>query len=421
MKNQKSSNRLASDLALARYDAVRWVEEAVKSGIPLARVLKSASKRAWGNRIYSIPTLQRWYYSYRAGGFESLEVKSRVDKGENRSMSPEARETLVRLRKEHPDVKVTTLVRQLESTGVIEPRSVSISSIYRHLQRTGLDPRSMKASGAAQVSVPTKPFEFAYANQLWMTDGMHGVKIARPGRSAQKTHLLALLDDCSRLCLHAQYYPNEKLRHFLDTLKHAVLSRGIPDKIYADNGKIFTSLHLKTVCANLGIQLIHHKPYQAWSKGKIERFFHTVQFDFEQRLIFEPVTSIDELNERFWHWLEVEYHRRVHRSLDGQSPADRFAERSEHLRVVDKHLDLDGLFLARITRRVRRDATISLDTRLFEVPVALRGRNVEVRYNPFEFNRVEIYLDDQFMGKATECDKELNSRTFEKENYENPE
>lgn len=419
MKKQKTAQRLASDLALARYDAVRWIEEAVKSGIPLARALKSASKRAWGNRTYSIPTLQRWYYLYRSGGFEALEIRDRADKGQNRAMSPEACEVLVRLRKKHPDVKVTTLVRQLESTGVIEPRTVSISSIYRHLQSLGLDPRSMKASGQAQVAVPTKPFELAYANQLWMTDGMHGVKIARPGRSALSTHLLAILDDCSRLCPHAQYYPAERLEHFLDTFKHALLSRGIPDKLYTDNGKLFISRHLQTICANLGIQLIHHKPYHAWSKGKIERLFLTIQSDFEERLIFDPVSSIEELNERFWRWLEVEYHRRVHRALEGQSPAERFAERSEHLRIIEEHVDIDGLFLARITRRVRRDATISVDGRLFEVPVALRGRKVEVRYDPFGFSRVEIYLDDQFMGNASPCDKELNSRTFDKENYEN--
>jgi len=36
---------------------------------------------------------------------------------------------------------------------------------------------------------------------------------------------------------------------------------------------LFVSQHLQTVCANFGIRLIHAKPYVAWSKGKIERFY----------------------------------------------------------------------------------------------------------------------------------------------------
>lgn len=419
MKTEKQMQKLASELALARYDAVRWVEESVKSGIPMARALESASKRAWGSRLYSIPSLQRWYYAYRAGGLKSLEIHDRADKGENRAMSMEMCDALISLRKEHPALKITTLVRQLEATGVIAPDSVSISSIYRHLQKVGLDPRTLKASGATMLGVPTKSFECAYANQLWMTDSMHGVKIARAGQRAIKTYLLAIIDDCSRLVTHAQYYPAEKLEYFLDTLKHALLSRGIPDKLYTDNGKTFTSPHLQTICANLGIQLIHHKPYQAWSKGKIERFFLTVQSNFEQSLVFDPVSSIEDLNERFWRWLEVEYHRNVHGALDGQTPAERFAQRSENLRIIEETMDIDALFLARTKRRVRRDATISLDSHVFEVLVALRGREVDVHYDPFGFRRVEIYLAGQFMGNATICDKELNSRTFEKENYEN--
>jgi transposase InsO family protein len=418
MKNNDSSSRqsnaLASKQALARYDAVRWIEEAVKSGLTLSQALSCASTRPWGGRTYSVPTLERWFYTYRAGGFEALELRPRIDKGKTRALSPETVEALLKWRKEYPQVKVTTLVRQLESAGVIDPGTVSMASIYRLLKKAGLDARSLKASGEAQLSGPTKAFEVAYANHLWMTDGMHGPRLAGVGR----THLLALLDDCSRLCPHAQYYPAERWEHFLDTLKHALQCRGIPERLYTDNGKVFTNRHLQTICANLGIHLIHHKPYQAWSKGKIERFFRTVQSDFEQRLVFNPVDSIEQLNERFWAWLETEYHRRPHKGLDGQTPVERFAERSHHLHTLDAQMDVEGLFLARTTRRVRRDATISLEGRTFEVPVALRGRQVEVRYDPFTFSRVEIYLDEQYMGRATPCDRQLNSRTFDKENYE---
>ena len=419
--NSDDSNRLAKDTELARYDAVRWIEEAVKSGLPLYRAIQNAAVRPWSGKTYSVPTLERWYYAYREGGFDALKLQVRADKGTAKALSPEAVEALVKVRKEHPELNITSLVRQMETTGVITPGSVSISTIYRHFARLGLDKRTMKALQNLVTSGPTKAFEFAFSNQLWMTDAMTGPALRNGKDPVQKTCLLAFIDDCSRVCPHGQYYPAERLEYFLDCFKQALRSRGVPEKLYTDNGKIFTSRHVQTICAALSIGLIHAKPYHAWSKGKIERWFLTVQTDFEQRLVFDPVTRIEDLNSRFWQWLNAEYHQRKHGALDGQDPADRFRERAGRLKCIDDDVDLDGLFLARTTRRVRLDATISLDGKTFEAPVALRGRDVEVRYDPFAFARVEIWLDDKFIGKATLCDKYLNSRTFEKENYEKPE
>lgn len=422
MKNNTSPSKpLASDVELARYDAVRWVEEAIKSGIPLHRALQNAAVRPWGARTYSVPTLERWYYAYRQGGFEALRIAPRSDKGLVKALSPEAAEALAKTRREHPELNITSLVRHLESTGTLSPGSASLSTVYRLFVRLGLDKRTVKATPHLLPGGPTKAFEFAFANQLWMTDAMTGPTLRAGKGPAQKTHLLAFLDDCSRVCTHGQYYPAERLEYFLDAFEHALRSRGIPEKLYTDNGAIFTSRHVQTICATLGITLSHHKPYHAWSKGKIERWFLTVQTDFEQRLIFQPVSTLAELNSRFWQWLNVEYHQRPHGSLDGQSPGDRFAARAGQLRLVGDGGDLAALFLARTTRRVRLDATISLDGKLFEAPVSLRGRDVEVRYNPFTLARVEVWLDNRFIADAKPCDKYLNSRTFDKENYESPE
>jgi len=154
------------------------------------------------------------------------------------------------------------------------------------------------------------------------------------------------------------------------------------------------------------------------TKGKIERFFLTVQSDFEQRLVFEPVKDLADLNKRFWKWMESEYHQRSHRGLNGQSPQERFQVRSEGLRTIPSDMDVDGLFLKRTTRRVRRDATISLNGLMFEVPVSLRGRVVEVRFDPFGYRRLELYLDDKKVGDGVSLDKELNSRNFKLDNYE---
>jgi hypothetical protein len=243
MNRSSKPGRWASATALVRYDAVRFLEEAVRSGLPLRRALCAASERPWGEKLYQAPTLEEWYYRYRHDGFEALHNRSRSDKGEPRTLSPEAKDALLAMRRAQPQVYGSTLLRQLERQGTIPPGSISLTTIYRLLRAEGLDRASLKSAG---TQGPTKAFEVSWANQLWMTDGMWGPSVpVVEGQKPVRAHLLALIDDCSRLCPHAQYYPAEKIECFLDLLRHALRSRGIPEKLYTDNGALFVSEHLR--------------------------------------------------------------------------------------------------------------------------------------------------------------------------------
>ena len=399
--------------ALTRHSAVSWIEQCLNQGNTLGRALALASELDWGERRYSPRTLEGWLYEWRAQGFGALERRSRRDKGLSKAISPKDADTIVKLRLQQPSLAISTLVRQLEQSGVLQPGIFSLSSVYRLLAREGLDrPRLI-----AQGSGPTKAFETELANTLWMADIMDGPTL-RVGDRVVHTFLFALLDDCSRLVPHAQYYDNEKLASLLDCLKEGFGRRGLPEKLYTDRGKIFTCAHLQVVCANLKIKLIHARPYAAWSRGKIERFFRTVQGDFQSRLRTEPVHDLEALNLRFWQWLENEYHRRAHSALEGQYPAERFAQKATALRQLPSDTDWQRLFLARATRRVRLDATISLDGTLWEVPVHLRGRRVQLRYEPFQWSVLEVWYQDKFAGLGRRCDKQLNAKTYNATDYE---
>jgi len=48
----------------------------------------------------------------------------------------------------------------------------------------------------------------------------------------------------------------------------------------------------------------------------------------------------------------------------------------------------------------------------------LRGRLVELRFDPFAWRRVEIWMDGKFVGLARRCDKQLNSKTYTDRDYE---
>jgi putative transposase len=410
-------------LALARHAAVSWIQEALKTQFTLARALSLASERTWGDKLYAASTLERWYYQFDAHGFSALQRQPRKDKGTRKALGPEAGQALLELRRQQPQLKIKVLVRQLVDQGTLQAGTFSLPSVYRFLAEHGLDSRSIKHQPPLTLPLsrgPTKAFECALANELWMTDMMFGPSLKLPTGQVLHTRLFALLDDCSRLVPHAQYYESEQLSGFLDCFRQALARRGFPEKLYTDRGKIFTCYHLQVICANLDVRLCHAKPFAAWSKGKIERWFRTLQEDFQARLVLDPVHDLAELNQRLWRWIETEYHLRVHTALQGQSPAERFAQRALHLRTADPQTDWEGLFLARAQRRVRLDATVSLEGILWEVPIHLRGQVIELRFDPFTWQRVEVWHQDHFVARARRCDKQLNAKTYTQSEYDRP-
>ena len=367
--------------ALARFAAVQMVLQARQRGLPLYRALQEAAQQPWEGRFYAPDTLEDWVY-----------------------------------RCQYPELTLPALTAELLRLGILQPGTFSTSTLHRRLVAAGLDRRSLKAG--CLVNGPTKAFELPLPNLLWMADGMHGPVLKLVDGSTLRTFLFAILDDHSRLCVHGQFYVAERVEYFLDCLRQAVSSRGLPDKLYTDNGGPFRSQHLQIVCANLAIKLIHARPYHSWSRGKIERFFLTVQLQFLAQLQLHPFDALEPMNRQFWHWLEVDYHQRPHSSLQEQTPAERFAKAAAYLRTLPKEADLSRLLLMRLQRRVRKDATLSLGGVLWEVPAHLRGLVVSVHFDPVHWSRVEVWWRERFIALARRCNKQLNSQTPSSNHYD---
>jgi putative transposase len=139
-----------------------------------------------------------------------------------------------------------------------------------------------------------------------MTDFSPGPKLNIEGK-VLTIPLCLILDDHSRLITEGAYYLTADSYAFHQTLKQAVQRRGNPYKLYTDLGKPFTSKHTQIICANLGIRLLHAKPYAAWSKGKVERCFYTLQQGFEStlKLADNQAHSLQELNTKLTHWIQT--------------------------------------------------------------------------------------------------------------------
>ena len=77
---------------------------------------------------------------------------------------------------------------------------------------------------------------------------------------------------------------------------------------------------------------------------------------------------------------------------------------------LDPHLDLDALFYHRVSRTVRRDGTVRLGNALYEVDLCLRTLEVQLRFDPFKLDRIEVYYRGHAHGLAQRVDAHLNSQ-----------
>jgi len=353
---------------------------------------------------FCVPTLLHWASSYRQSGFAALAPKPRSDRGHPKVVTPQLAELIERLMRENPHRSGTTLLRELALSSGRETPPLSPATLYRFLKDRGLTPRQLLASGAIR-----KKFEVQFANQVWQSDMLFGPYVARPGGGKMQAFLYAILDDASRLIPHAQFYAGQDLNSLLDCLRQAIASRGIPIRLYVDNGHVYRSQQLARIAASLGILIVHTPPYQPEGRGKIERFFRTVREQFLASINPKQVVTLEDLNARLWAWIQSTYHRSTHSALAG-TPLARWQRDIEHIRQLPPSTDLRRLFFYRLNRHVRRDSTFLLQKRFYEAPTHLVGHAIEVRFDPLDTDAVDIYFEGKLQGQARPVDPITNSQ-----------
>ncbi len=323
-------------------------------------------------------TMRGWLRAYRRGGFDALVPRARADQGCARSIPACVVDLLCQMKEDSPELSIPSLLkvaRTKHAAVVTDEVKLPESTVHRVLARRGL----MKKQPDDPTSKDRRRFEYESAGDLWMSDVMYGPRI-RDARHQRQTYLIAFIDDATRVVPYAAFTFSEGAVTYLSVLEQAVRRRGIPKRLYVDNGAAFRSKQLAVVCAKLGIALIHAKPYKPQGKGKMERWFRTTRMQFLPLLTPEQLVSLDTMNRALSAWVEGEYHHAPHRGLGDESPADKWARSSEGVRMPGA--DLGDLFLAEQKRNVRTDRTVTLDGVAFEVDAALVGERVTLRFDP---------------------------------------
>jgi len=348
----------------------------------------------------SIGTINRWCRLYKDsnGDLKSLQPKDRCDQGKSRAMDEDTCLSLMELKLATPTLTVPQLIEQMNRQNRVSPGIVlNNSTVYRFLHQQNLVDLPIKKP------VDRRKFEAELPNDLWQSDVMHGPKIDVDGKM-RKSYLIAVIDDHSRLIAHGQFYLSEALDSYLQAFENALAKRGLPRKLYVDNGAAFRSRHLEYISASLAIALIHSKPYQPQGRGKIERFFKTVRGQF---LTSFKGQTLNELNESFEHWLSNIYHQRKHSSTK-QTPIARFAANLQCLRAAPDNLH--DYFRKVARRKVNKDRSITLNGRLYEAPVALIGNRVELLYHHSQPEQVEVKYQNESFGMLVAVNLHVNCR-----------
>lgn len=369
------------------------------------RLLKDKSACEWeiphtGRSRISASTILSWVRRYERGGrrLESLYPEGRRDRGRPRSLDEETVLALCELKKQFRGASLPVVLKEAKNRHILgHDFKVAKATIYRLFRQRGLMNREEQYEDRRR-------FEAELPNDIWQSDCMHGPMVEVDGRQ-RKSYLFAFIDDMSRLICHAEFYLNERIDAYTDALRKALKKRGLPRKLYVDNGPAFRSHHLSHATASLGIALIHSKPYQPQGRGKIERFFRTVR---TQLLSTRPGgMTLAQLNEALTGWLDGHYQQHLHSSTR-QSPLNRYLKHAHLLREAPK--DLDDYFRVRVQRKVDRDRTVSLNGRIYEAPVDLIGRVITLLFHEADPSRVEAFFDGVSHGMLVPLDLNVNCR-----------
>lgn len=185
---------------------------------------------------------------------------------------------------------------------------------------------------------------------------------------------------------------------------------GIPQILYTDHGADFMSLHIEQVCINLKIRMVNSRVGQPQGRGKIERFFETINeevlrqlpgYSLSGKAICPPSLSIVLLQDRIEHFFIQQYHHTVH-ATTGESPLAKWTA-GGFLPQLPNSLQALDLLLLRVDqpRKVQRDGIRFQGLRYLALPLAsFVGEMVTIRYDPRDLAEIRIYHQQQFLCTA---------------------
>src|SRR6266487_59322 len=400
--------------ALERFTIIRPTLEDGVSQVQVAR----ASKRAES-------TIRLWIKRYREKGLAGLANHvSRSDKGTPRTLEDTAIQLIEGLALQTPRRSMAAIHRQVTAIAKEQGWKPPSYDRVRHIIKK-LDPAlvTMAHQGAAAYR---EEFDLLYrresphANAMWQADHtpLDILLLDETGKPA-KPWLTAIEDDYSRAIVgyRLSFQEATALTTAL-TLRTAIWRKedprwhacGIPTVFYSDHGPDFTSKHLEQVAADLPMELIFSQVSIPRGRGKIERFFRSVdQLLLQDTPGYAPKGStgvkatltLPVFEQRFRTWLLEDYHHRVHVETKCK-PQERW-EAGGFVPRMPKSLEQLDLLLLTVakTRRVQQDGIRFQGYRYMDPTLAgYVKEEVVIRYDSADLAVIRVFHQEHFVCRA---------------------
>ncbi len=325
----------------------------------------------------------------------------------------------------HPAARIKPLWRKVvaecETRGLPRPSYVQA---WRFLSRRPRIEQALREGDRDTIRrslTPVVRFTLSSrANERFQTDHqelslwVRGVMADR--EVPQRVWITVLLDEYSRTVAGfslSTAYPDAwsialALYHAVRPKAHpAWLNHGLPEVIQPDHGRDFLSSAIEISCAYLGIQIDPDPPHYPNRKGKVERFFETLDDGCLRLLaghraahcgslgaaekILPALLTLTELRTEIERFLIEEYHQRIHRELKA-APADRWSE-TVRLRLPTCDDALCVLLMPANETRIVQNTGISFRGNAYMAPALVRRmkEEVTVRYNPEDDHSILVY------------------------------
>ena len=350
------------------------------------RVTKNPLTLPDGSTVsYSYKTLEKWKSQYNIGGLDALMPNVRSDKGVSRTLNDDAIEEIYRLKQDFPRMNATQIYESLIRNSFI-PATVSVDSVQRFIRHNDL--KSARDPNLRD----RKAYEEDEFGKIWQADTCYLPHITEDGQT-RRVYVIMIIDDHSRMLVGGELFYNDNACNFQKVLKDAIATYGIPDKLYVDNGCSYSNEQLSMICVSLGILLLHTKVRDGASKGKVERHFRTLKERWLYTLDIASITSLAQFNSLLKDYMRS-YNTTFHRGIDA-TPLERFEASKDHPKRPVSSQWLDECFYNRITRKVRKDSTVSIDSVCYDVPMQFISMKVDIRYLPNDMDSAYILYEEE--------------------------
>ena len=399
-------------LALKRF---KKIQPFLEDGVPLTQIVAIEN--------ISLSTARRWVSRYRKAGLPGLVRKSRQDRGVSRCLNNEVKKLIEGLALEKPPKSKAHIYRQIESYCDRQKQTApSYSTVYGIIR--DLDPALVTLAHDGTKAY-RQEFDLLYrseaegSNAIWQADHtLLDIWIKDEKEQPQRPWLTVIMDDYSRGI--AGYFLSFSAPSAIQTalaLRQAIWRKqdanwqlcGIPKVLYTDHGSDFTSQHIEQVCLDLKIQLIFSQVGQPRGRGKIERFFLTVNQMLLSKLEgYAPighkspqaVLTLTELTAELDQFI-CEYNQSPH-SETKEAPEKRWSATGFLPQLPESIEDLDLLLLTiKQTRRIHRDGIRFQGLRYIDPLLAnYVGEHVAIRYDPRDMAEIRVYYQSRFLCRA---------------------